>query len=169
MELRMRKSIKICKGVRVNFGKKGASLSFGTRGLRYTIHSSGRRTSSVGIPGTGISCVTSSGGSKRQYSSSAYNRKQRIQLEKQQQKMNEMQHIYSLNEPFNPERIEPREAEARKALENYKPSFLENMIKPLGEKKRLQLKEAIEAAVREDAEDYESWKNLYKLAGRILK
>jgi len=64
MALRMRRSISIAKGVRLNFGKTGLSLSFGTRGLRHTIHSSGRRTSSVGLPGTGISYVTTSGGGR---------------------------------------------------------------------------------------------------------
>ena len=55
MGLRFRKSIRICKGMKLNFGKTGVGVSFGTRGLHYTVHSSGRRTASVGIPGTGIS------------------------------------------------------------------------------------------------------------------
>ncbi len=54
MGLRFRKSIKICKGVRVNFGKTGASLSVGTKGFHKTFHTSGKVTTSVGIPGTGI-------------------------------------------------------------------------------------------------------------------
>ena len=37
MGLNFRKSVKICKGVRVNFGKKGASLSVGTKGCRYSV------------------------------------------------------------------------------------------------------------------------------------
>ena len=65
MGVRYRKSIKIGKGMKLNFGKKGASMSFGTKGLHYTINTSGRRTSSVGIPGTGASFVSSSGGRKR--------------------------------------------------------------------------------------------------------
>lgn len=65
MGLRMRKSIQICKGVRLNFGTSGASLSFGTKGLRHTIHTSGRRTTSVGIPGTGISYVKTHGKKKQ--------------------------------------------------------------------------------------------------------
>ena len=65
MGLRFRKSVKICKGVRVNFGKFGASLSVGTKGARYTMHTSGRRTATVGIPGTGLSYTKSSGGGKR--------------------------------------------------------------------------------------------------------
>ena len=54
MGLRFRKSITICKGVKLNIGKKGASVSLGKRGLHYTIHSSGRRTVTAGIPGTGL-------------------------------------------------------------------------------------------------------------------
>lgn len=64
MGLRVRKSFTICKGARVNMGKSGASLSFGTKGLRKTIHSSGRVTSSVGIPETGVYYTTSSGGKR---------------------------------------------------------------------------------------------------------
>ena len=65
MGVRFRKSVKIGKGVKLNFGKKGASLSFGTKGLHYTINTRGRRTTSIGIPGTGLSYVSSSGGKRR--------------------------------------------------------------------------------------------------------
>ena len=57
MGLRFRRSIKICKGVKVNFGKTGASLSVGTKGFHKTFHTSGKVTTSIGIPGTGISWV----------------------------------------------------------------------------------------------------------------
>lgn len=65
MGLRVRHSVKIAKGVRVNFGKTGTSISFGSRGLHHTVSTSGRRTTSIDIPGTGISYVTTSGGRKR--------------------------------------------------------------------------------------------------------
>jgi hypothetical protein len=54
-KLRFRRSIRLTKGVRLNFGKRGVSVTGGTRGAHHTVHSSGRRTTSVGIPGTGIS------------------------------------------------------------------------------------------------------------------
>lgn len=67
MALRMRKSINLGGGVRLNASKTGIGLSAGTRGARYSVHSSGRRTSSVGIPGTGVGYVKSStSGRKRQ-------------------------------------------------------------------------------------------------------
>lgn len=58
MGIRFRRSIKIMPGVKVNLSKRGISTSFGTRGVHYTIGSNGRRTSFVGIPGTGISSVS---------------------------------------------------------------------------------------------------------------
>src|SRR5215211_2229378 len=66
MALRMRKSIKIAPGVRLTASKSGLGLSAGTRGARYSVHSSGRRTASVGVPGTGVGYTTSrSGGQPR--------------------------------------------------------------------------------------------------------
>lgn len=54
MGLRFRKSISLGKGVRLNFGKTGASISVGGKGYRKTINTKGQVTTSVGIPGTGI-------------------------------------------------------------------------------------------------------------------
>lgn len=55
MGLSGRHSIKLFKGLKVNFGKTGASLTIGSGKLRNTIHTSGRNTSTIGIPGTGMS------------------------------------------------------------------------------------------------------------------
>lgn len=54
MGLRFRKSVTLCKGLKLNFGKNGMSVSVGPNGFRKTFHSSGRVTTTVGIPGTGI-------------------------------------------------------------------------------------------------------------------
>jgi hypothetical protein len=54
MGFRMRKSIKVAPGVRVNVSKRGVGASVGGKGGRYSVHSSGRRTVSAGsgvIPG----------------------------------------------------------------------------------------------------------------------
>lgn len=58
MGLRFRKSISILPGVKLNFGKSGMSVSTSVPGFRKTFHTSGRVTTSVGIPGTGLSYVT---------------------------------------------------------------------------------------------------------------
>ncbi len=61
MGFRFRKSIQIAKGVRLNVSKGGIGVSAGVRGARYSVHSSGRRTKSAGLPGTGLSFVSTSG------------------------------------------------------------------------------------------------------------
>lgn len=55
MGLRFRKSFKIAPGVRVNVGKKSIGISAGVKGARVSVNSSGRKTTTVGIPGTGLS------------------------------------------------------------------------------------------------------------------
>ena len=55
---RFRKSVKIAPGVRLNLNKKRTSVSFGGKGFHHTISSTGRRTTTTGLPGTGISYST---------------------------------------------------------------------------------------------------------------
>lgn len=69
MGLRFRKSIKILPGVKLNLGTKGASVSLGKRGMHYTMHTSGRKTVSVGLPGTGLSYVKTIDSGKKNTSS----------------------------------------------------------------------------------------------------
>ena len=65
MGLRFRKSFKVAPGVKVNLNKKSAGITLGTKGAHFTVNTSGKRTASVGIPGTGLSYSTSSGGKKK--------------------------------------------------------------------------------------------------------
>jgi len=58
--LRFRRSFRIGPGLRVNIGKRGASLSAGVRGAHVTIGKDGVRTT-VGLPGTGLSYTEHSG------------------------------------------------------------------------------------------------------------
>jgi hypothetical protein len=53
MGFRMRKSMKIAPGVRLNVSKRGVGASVGAGAARYSAHSSGRRTVSArsGVPG----------------------------------------------------------------------------------------------------------------------
>lgn len=59
MGLRFKKSIKIAPGVKLNLNKNSTSVTFGARGAHYTVNSKGKKTASIGIPGTGISYVQS--------------------------------------------------------------------------------------------------------------
>jgi hypothetical protein len=54
MGLRFRKSVTLCKGVKLNLGKTGMSVTLGPKGYHKTIHQNGNVTTSMGIPGTGI-------------------------------------------------------------------------------------------------------------------
>lgn len=54
MSIRFRKSINLGGGLKLNFNKKSAGLSFGGKGARFSMNSDGRKTTSIGIPGTGI-------------------------------------------------------------------------------------------------------------------
>lgn len=62
MGLRFRKSVKIAPGVKLNLNKKSVGVTIGKKGAHYTVNSKGKKTASVGIPGTGLSYSTSSGG-----------------------------------------------------------------------------------------------------------
>lgn len=58
MGFRFRRSVKITPGIRLNFNKKSTSITMGTRGVHHTINSSGTKTTSVGLPGSGLSYTT---------------------------------------------------------------------------------------------------------------
>lgn len=62
MGFRARKSFKVMPGVRMTVTPRGVSTSVGVKGARVSAHSSGRVTRTVGIPGSGISHTTTTGG-----------------------------------------------------------------------------------------------------------
>ena len=67
MGVRFRKIIKIAPGVKLNINKKSCSVTVGKRGAHYTVSSTGKKTTSVGIPGTGLSYTNTTGGKEQQY------------------------------------------------------------------------------------------------------
>lgn len=73
MGFRFRKSFKIAPGVRVNVGKKSVGISAGVKGARVSVNSSGRKTTTVGLPGTGLSYSKTEkiGGSKTKAASTS--------------------------------------------------------------------------------------------------
>ena len=54
MGFRFRRSMKILPGVRLTVGKSSVGISAGVRGARVSLNSSGRVTTSAGIPGSGL-------------------------------------------------------------------------------------------------------------------
>jgi len=57
MGFRFYKRVKIAPGIRLNVSKSGPSLTFGGKGMHYTV-GHGRRRTTVGLPGTGLSYTT---------------------------------------------------------------------------------------------------------------
>lgn len=55
MGTRFRKSKKILPGVRLNLNKNSASISIGPKGFKQTFSTTGKKTTTVGLPGTGLS------------------------------------------------------------------------------------------------------------------
>lgn len=68
MGFKFRKQIKIAPGVKLNIGKESASVSVGAKGVTQTYSTTGKTTTTVGIPGSGISYSTSSGAKKETHS-----------------------------------------------------------------------------------------------------
>lgn len=60
MGFRFRKSINLGGGVKLNVSKKSVGVSAGVKGARVSVNSKGRKTTSLSIPGTGVSYVSTS-------------------------------------------------------------------------------------------------------------
>ena len=56
---RFRRSKQIAPGLRLNLNKKSVGLSVGRTGARRSVNTSGRTTTTLGIPGTGLSYMDS--------------------------------------------------------------------------------------------------------------
>ena len=197
MGLRFRKSFKIAPGIRLNVSNKSTGLSFGGKGLRYSINSTGRRTTSVGIPGTGLSYV-STNSSGRSYKTKAYQTRQSLiaqekmilkEQEKQRAKYevdifeNQCELVKSIHQECDDEvdwvniinsqpphqlgEIGLNEKKAIRDYENYKPKFFEWLFKK-DEKAYTQLARQIEQAKVEDEKAYKEWEELIQIAKSIL-
>jgi hypothetical protein len=62
---RFYRRLPIIPGVRLNVATRGVSVSFGHRGAWYTVGSHGRRTATLGWPGTGLRYTVTTGGAPR--------------------------------------------------------------------------------------------------------
>ncbi|UEG55586.1 DUF4236 domain-containing protein [Bacillus sp. BC1-43] len=65
MGFKFRKSVKIAPGVKLNINSKSVGISAGVKGARVSVNSKGRTTTTVGIPGTGISYSNTTTTSKK--------------------------------------------------------------------------------------------------------
>lgn len=65
MGLNFRKSVNLGNGVKLNLGKESVGVSAGVKGARVSVNSKGRKTATVGIPGSGVYYTKSVGGKKK--------------------------------------------------------------------------------------------------------
>ncbi len=64
MGFNFRKSINLGNGMRLNLGKKSASVSMGKKGVRHSVSTTGRQTTTLSVPGTGVSYSHTTGTKK---------------------------------------------------------------------------------------------------------
>lgn len=176
MPLRFRKRIKICDGVHLNLGLSGASVSVGTKGLRYTIGTSGRKTLSVGLPGTGLYYTKSFGTKKEGFINTAINT---ATVRKYQEYINEItsfhkeagqavdwNYLTTAPEPFLWDEG-PLSLKLQAELEAYKPSFLEKMS-GRAEAKIKEMEERLSNTRIEENGVLLDWDSVHVLAKRVL-
>ena len=72
MGFRLRKSINLGGGVRINLSKSGVGYSWGTKGFRVTKTANGKTRKTYSIPGTGISYVDETSNARKDASSVAH-------------------------------------------------------------------------------------------------
>lgn len=198
MGVRFRKSFKIAPGVRVNVGSKSAGVSFGGKGLRYSVNSTGRRTATAGIPGSGLSYSVTNGG-KRKYKNTSYQTQSQLsKMQKEAQKLealeranlevklyeNQIELIHSIHKecddyidwqninssppPFMHYDKGPNEKEAHLLLDQFKPSFFQKLFKK-EENEQEKLRRKIEEARLQDQQEYKAWEELSNLSKKILE
>lgn len=197
MGLNFRKSFKIAPGIRMNVGKRGVGVSFGGRGLRYTIHSSGRRTTTVGIPGSGLSYSTTS--SSKKYKTAAYQKRNELaRMQKEQEKLQKQEYarlqvelyqnkldrirqvhqecddpidwkeVYHRPAPFEKGQDGPNTKAARQRLASWQPGIMDRLFHKV-EAKQHELSEEVEKAKAEDAALLSSWDHMHIVAENMLK
>ena len=185
MGIMFRKRIKLFKGVNLNLGKKSAGLSFGVKGLRYSVSSTGRRTGTIGIPGTGIYYTKTFSNKKKSKTNSKsatvnsdnsneaiveeYNGYMEFitNLHRSCEDSIDWNDIQKSGAPYSKGEKGPREIEAQKAYDEYDPGFFAGLFGK--DSKKDELKNAIEEARKEDEEALNNWNEMQGYAAEILK
>lgn len=161
MGMRFHRSVKICKGVRINFSKSGTSLSVGGHG--HTVNFSKRGTrETFGIPGTGLSYShmvgTGSGRRSTSYSRSSSSSRSQVRVPSNATiHMNEKGQVW-IADNNGREITDPSVLRKIKSTQQYKE-----------QKARLELEKARrnDEIVRESNEENDKFINLYKLSSVV--
>lgn len=168
MGLNFRKRIKLGKFINMNLGKTGAGFSFGIPGARISVNSKGQSRASLGIPGTGLSYTKSLGtlskkaAAKTKLNNVDSSESQEDALAAYNEALLALSHIHTeaydfidfsqLPIEYTTREIGPLQKEAIAALESYKPSFLDKLLRKDDDKLE-ELQEAVFKAIEEDQEN----------------
>ena len=160
MSFRFRKSVKICKGFKVNFSKSGASLSVGGRGHSVNLRKRSRAT--FGIPGTGLSYSTSltsnNNSAKRSTSSSGSHKKHTTTVRTQVRVILNDDGKIELRDSHDRPITDPSMVRKIKATEEYK-----NLLQNLEIQRQQSLSEAYNVAKEEN----ERFINIHTLSPQV--
>lgn len=189
MGFRFRKSINLGKGFRLNVGKGSGSISFGGKGFRQSISTTGKATTTFGIPGTGLSySKTFNPGKligkkdqlfKKVEGNAGLTPEQEINeftediaaitgLHREADYPPDIDWNQVLNEepPFAEGGDGPNTAAAKKLLDENKPGFLKKLFGGGGDTALLE--KNVEEAKVLDQELYEQWKMNKVIASKVL-
>lgn len=190
MGFNFRKSIKLGKLFKLNVSKSGASVSFGGKGFRQSIGTSGNARTTFSLPGTGLSYsktinakkLLKMGSDRKIFQKSDSGLSPEIAVENH---LADIALITSLHldedyprgvdwnevikeeEPFKKGEDGPFTKEAKEMLDANKPGFFKKLFGGGGTQVKA-LEKEVEIAKKKDEELYASWKNNKVLAEKIL-
>lgn len=193
MGLRFRKSIKIVPGVRLNIGSKSAGISVGGKGLRYSVNTNGRSTTTIGIPGSGLSYSTSKNYKTKSYQTRNNLRAQQNAIKKEADRKiaqyevdvfnNQCELVTSIHKECDdyvdwnlllnsrpPRQINgfgKHELEARNKYEQHKLNFFDWLFKK-SDQVYGQLEKNIADAKQLDQQAYSDWENSVSITKEVL-
>ncbi|MCM3394883.1 MULTISPECIES: DUF4236 domain-containing protein [Cytobacillus] len=198
MGLGFRKSFKIAPGVRVNVSHRSVGVSAGVKGLRHSVNSRGQSRTTASIPGTGISYTSTSSSKRKYKSTAHNNRQQLIRQQKELAKLEELQRAqhevelfenkidliksihkecddtfdwYEISQsrhPYHTNSQGKNELEAMNKLANFKPSFMQKMLKT-ADKEEQKLRDEIIQAIEQDKLEFEELKRTISIANKVLQ